>query len=345
MILTLLQQLLQVGVVKVLCEHAHSQDAELRHNAIWALKHLVNEADNDLRKQCLDELEPGWLIQLIRDDTEDDALFARMKREKQQRDDYDDMDMELEQNDEPERPWLWPARYRTNSTRSTSQRAHSLRLDKAEARLEALREAEVNPVRKARNDDLAIQEQGLGFIRNLLGPPVPRAVSAEMANDQTEMVDYVFNELGQDRLFEILTSKLRMKVLHPFERRYNSGRDTRVVYPRARTVENVVYILVHIAASIPRHRQLVIAQTELLRQVGAHFSSKSSLVRRALCHLSTNLVEKDDQNDGDACVQRARELKRLGFLSKLEGLESEDSELDVRERARVAVWEMKQLCT
>ncbi|OIW27546.1 ARM repeat-containing protein [Coniochaeta ligniaria NRRL 30616] len=338
-------QLLEAGIVKTLCEHAHSQDAELRHNAIWSLKHLVNDAPNTLRKQCLDELEPGWLVQLIRDDTEDDALFARMKRDRHVRDDYGDMDMELELGDyeeEAERPWLWPALYRTNSTRSTSQRAHSPRIEKAEARLTALREAELNPVRKARDDDLAIQEQGLGFIRNLLGPPVPRAASAEMASDQTEMVDYVFNELGQDRLFEILTSKLRTKVLHPFERRH-SGRDTRVVYPQARTVENVVYILVHIAASVPRHRQLVISQTELLKQVGTHFSSNNSLVRRALCHLFTNLVWKDEQSDTDSCAARATELRRLGFMSKLEALESGDSELDVRERARVAVWEMKQL--
>jgi hypothetical protein len=336
-------------VVKVLCEHAHSQEAELRHNAIWSLKHLVNDTPNSLRKQCLDELEPGWLVQLIRDDTEDDALFARMKREKYVRDDdYGDTDMELERwehNDQEQRPWLWPALYRTNSTRSTSQRVHSPRIERAETRLTALREAEINPVRKARNDDLAIQEQGLGFIRNLLGPPVPRAAGAEMASDQTEMVDYVFNELGQDRLFEILTSKLRTKVLHPFERRYSAGRDTlsRVVYPQARTVENVVYILVHIAASVPRHRQLVISQTELLRQVGTHFSSKSSLVRGALCLLFTNLVFREDQSDAESCAARAMELRRLGILTKLEALESGDSELDVRERARVAVWEMKQL--
>lgn len=320
----------------------------MRHNAIWSLKHLVNDAPNSLRKQCLDELEPGWLVQLIRDDTEDDALFARMKAEKHVRDDYGDTDMDVEpgehEEQEQQRPWLWPALYRTNSTRSTSQRVHSPRIERAEARLTALREAEINPVRKARNDDLAIQEQGLGFIRNLLGPPLPRAVS-EMVNDQTEMVDYVFNELGQDRLFEILTSKLRTKVLHPFERRYSGGRDTlsRVVYPQARTVEHVLYIMVHIAASVPRHRQLVISQTELLKQVQTHFSSKSTLVRGALCLLLQNLAYKEDQSDAELCAARAAELRRLGFLGKLEALERGDSELDVRERARVAVWEIKQL--
>jgi hypothetical protein len=305
---------------------------------MWSLKHLAKDAGADLKKQCLDELEPGWLVQLICVDTEDDALFARRTREKQLHDDGDElMDTETrrEYEYEEERKWLWPGLYRTSSTGPASQRrAQSPRMLKAETKLLALREAELDPVRKARNDDLAVQEQALGFIRNLL------MCSTERADDQTEMVDYLFSELGQDRVFEILTSKLKTRVLHPFARG-QSGRDTRVVYPQARVIEHVIYILVHIAASIPRHRQLVIAQTELLKQVGQHFNSKDGLVRVAVCQLLSNLVWKDDQNDQEACQQRKAELKRLGFESKLQGLVSDDSELDVREKARVAAWEMK----
>jgi len=49
----------------------------------------------------------------------------------------------------------------------------------------------------------------------------------------------------------------------------------------------------------------------------------------------------DDANDSQACAQRAQELKKLGFLARLENLEH-DVELDVRERAKTAVWQMKQ---
>jgi hypothetical protein len=334
-----------MGIVKVLCEHAHSQDAELRLNAMWALKHLVYEINNDVKKKCLEELESGWLVQLICDDTEDEALFERMKRERRMRDDDDDdedEDMDPELSEAEGRPWLWPALYRTNSTRSTSQRSHSPRVKNAERKLAALREAELNPVRKARNDDLAIQEQSLNFIRNLIGPPTNSGSSSEAGSALAEMVDYLFNELGQDRLFEILASKLRVKVLHAFDRRYSGGRESRVLYPQARVIEAVVFILVHIAASVPRHRQLVIAQTELLKLLCGQFSSKDISVRSGLCHLLSNLVWRDDQDDAKACAQRAQELRRLGFQTKLEELEHDDSELDIRERARTAVWSLNQ---
>lgn len=312
---------------------------------MWALKHLVLEADNDLKKQCLEELESGWLVQLICDDTEDEALYARLRRERHviDNDDDEDEDMDFDEFEEESRPWLWPALYRTKSTRSTSLRSESARMQRAEEKLTELREAELNPVRKARNDDLAIQEQGLNFIRNLIGPPAASGMGgAEYPLDATEMVDYVFNELGQDRLFEILASKLRVKVLHAFDRRRASssqGRESRVLYPQPRIIEAVVYNLVHIAASLPRHRQLVVAQTELLRALGGHFSSKDAGVRKALCDLMSNLVWKDD-GDGQACKQRALELKKLGFLAKLEVLEHDDVERDVRERAKGTRWSM-----
>jgi len=49
----------------------------------------------------------------------------------------------------------------------------------------------------------------------------------------------------------------------------------------------------------------------------------------------------DDQSDGEACASRADALKKLGFLQKLEMLE-QDPELNVRERAKSALWQMKQ---
>jgi armadillo repeat-containing protein 8 len=318
----------------VLCEHAHSLNPGLRLNSMWALKHLMHSVDNSLKKQALEELESGWLVQLICDDTEDEALHARLK-ERRMTDADDDEDMDAETYEDECRPWLL---YRMNSSRAATLLALSSQVTKAEKRLAFLRDAELNPIRKARNDDLAIQEQALNFIRNLITPAAPAAGGAglDSAHDVTEMVDYVFNELGQDRLFGILASKLQAKVLHPLTRRYS-----RVLYPQARVIEAVVWLLVHVAASIPRHRQLIISQTELLKLLGNHFHSKDIGVRRALCHLLSNLVWQDDATDEKTCSQRAQELKRLGFLTKLEGLEQADGELDIRERARAAVWQMK----
>lgn len=308
------------------------------------------EATPEMKKQCLDDLEPGWLVQLICFDTEDDALFNRRSQEKDLHDDNEDDDEFMDSSETPmrreeadqqtssEEHWMWPGLFRICRSLSPAANARhmSSKLLMIEHKLRALREAENDPVRKARNDDLAIQEQALAFVQNLL------FCNTERAEDQTEMVDYLFSQLGQDRLFEILTSKLNTRVLHPFARRSGSGRDSRVVYPQARVIEHVVYILVHIAASIPRHRQLVVAQTELMRQVGQHFNSKNAGVRVAVCQLLSNLVWKDDQTDTEACQQRKAELKRLGFESKLQGMVTEDAELNVREKARVAAWELKQ---
>jgi hypothetical protein len=37
------------------------------------------------------------------------------------------------------------------------------------------------------------------------------------------MIDFLFNALGQDQVFEILASKLRSKVINPFNRRRSSA--------------------------------------------------------------------------------------------------------------------------
>lgn len=361
--------------MKILCEHAHSHTAALRLNALWALKHFVNAVSPRAKKECLEELESGWLVRLICDDTEDDALCsARAKSEKQvepgvTRDDVDG-DVEMGQNEVASRSW-----YGRGIPRDAEGKPAGWAVQ-AEAKMAALHEAELNPQRRARNDDLAIQEQGLDFIRNLIGA-TGSVVNSELPNESTEMIDHLFTELGQDRFFDILAKKLQAKMLQGggSSRRSavsgatngaggggggggaavgtaaapgsgatttSSGSEARILYPQCKIVEAVVYILVHMAASVPRHRQLVIAQPALLRLLGAHFANRDKEVRVALCHLINNLTWQDDEGDARACGLRAHELKKLGFLGKLEGLE-EDGELDVRERARTAVWQMKQV--
>ncbi len=289
---------------------------------------MVATLDQTLRKQCLEELEPGWLVQLISDDTSDeDTPQARTRSERRavDADDDEDMDAETVYEVDTTHTWTWPASRHLPTT--------SPRLHQASAKLTTLRDAEFNPARKARTDSIAIQEQGLGFIRNLIMLPV--------ASLQTDMVDYLFLELGQDRLFGILADKLKVRVVGAYGRRSSRGRDTLVLYPQPRLVENLTYILVHMAAGVPRHRQLVVAQTELLKLLGGHFSSKDAGVRKALCQLFMNLSYLESEGDRQPWSLRALELERLGFLAKLEGLEQGDADLDVRQRAKAAVAQMK----
>jgi armadillo repeat-containing protein 8 len=336
------QRLTEDGVLNVLCEHAHSLNPALRFNALWALKHFVQAVGPDLKKKCLEELEPGWLVQLIRDDSEDDALFSRYGNLDKQTSSslIDDMDEDIDMETIESQTKSWFSS--TSVQLETEGKQQPERIRQTEAKLAALRDSEINNGRKARNDDLAIQEQGLDFIRNLIGGAGSSA-SQDSSSETTEMIDFLFSALDKDRLFKILTSKLRTRVLHPFSRRSGaSGRETRVLYPQAKIIAIVIFILVHMAASMPKHRQLVIAQTDLLKLAGTHFNSKDKEVRVALCHLIGNLTWQDDASDAHACAQRTHELKKLGFVSKLEELEQKDSELDVRERAKTALWQMKQ---
>lgn len=317
--------------MKTLCEHAHSDDPALRLNALWALKHFIDAVGPDLKKSCLHELEPGWLVQLIQDDAQDAALASGRLR-----DAYgEDIDGDVDLHDEPHQ-WV----YGNNGIFHELDASRSTRMRQAEDRLAAARESELNPVRKARNDDVAIQEQGLDFIRNFIGRP-PITPSSD-GGETADMIDHLFSELGQDRLFDILASKLRPKVLNPFARRTPmAGREPRVIYPQAQVIVPVIYILVHIAASESRHRQLVIAQTELLKLLAQQSTNKDREVRIALCHLVNNLTWEDEENEAESCKQRAMELKKLGFLHKLEMLKQEDRDLDVRERAKEAVYQME----
>lgn len=324
----------EAGVLKILCEHARSTNAKLRLNALWALKHFVHGVGNDMKRQCVEELGQGWLVQLICDDTENQALNISGSNSDRVHTPDEDIHADFEMDEfEEQVDTAFGSSFARSNSRPSSSRSKSVQ--QAEVRLAALRDEETNPIRKARKDDIAVQEQGLDFIRNLIGG------AGQGGAETTEMIDFLFQSLGQDRVFEILMSKLKPKVINPYNRRSSSSPDTKIIPPQTEIIIAVAYIMVHMAASVPRHRQLVIAQTDLLKLLVPQFNHHSIEVRLALCWLCTNLTWLDDQNDRPACKQRAAELMKLGFLHKLEMLE-QDPELNVRERAKSALWQIKQ---
>lgn len=300
-----------------------------------------------------------------------------------------------------------PSFQRARFPLTSHERSRTGRLRQAEAKLTALQEMELVALRKSQNDDVVIQEQGLNFIRNLIGPgsysngagaggigggpssslglgQPASAVPRDAISEASEMIDYLFEEIGQDRLFQILLSKVRPRVrpatssrLSAVRRRPTTGNSAsattsgsaasttaapgssasaaapgspssetasgtgpRVQPPRAKIIEAVVFILVHISASVPRHRQVVIAQTELLKALVSQFENRDKGVRVALCHLVTNLTWRDDQADTHLANVRTLEIKRLGLLAQLEAMQFGDPELDVREQAKMAVHQM-----
>lgn len=63
----------------------------------------------------------------------------------------------------------------------------------------------------------------------------------------------------------------------------------------------------------------------------------------AVCHLVINLTGSEDDDETQARVQRAHELQKLGFYKKLDGLRLNDRDLDVRERAKTAIYQIDQV--
>lgn len=313
--------------MKVLCEHAHSFNPALRLNALWGLKHFVDGISASMKKTCLEQLEPGWLIQLISDQEQDEDMYTSRVGE--------DLDEEMDGEQPSGQPrWLYAA----DGSICFVDASESSKLRQVEDYLSSIRESESSPSPKARNDIVAIQEQGVDFIRNLIGR-VDGVAGADSSTENPEVIDYLFKSLGQDRLFDILAAKLRARIIHPFSRPTRlTSRDTKIIHPNARIVAVVIYILTHIAATGPRYCQLVMSQTELLKLLVQQASNKDCEVRLALCRLLYNLTTKDNGADSQACAQRAAELRRLGFSSKIETLMKQDRDLNVRENARMAAW-------
>ncbi|KOS22117.1 Uncharacterized protein ESCO_001755 [Escovopsis weberi] len=322
--------LIENGVMQVLCEHAHSENAALRLNALWALKHLVVAASPELKKSCLAQVEPEWLLQLLSGDDAGARSGAVAG---------DDVDEDMEAAPPAVEAFRWP--YVTNGVLRELDASRSSKLRQVEEALASIHDAEVDPVRRARLDDIAVQEQALDLIRNLISPGP--GSTAELPSETTDMIDHLFGVLGQERFFDVMTSKLHARVLNPYYRRGpGAGRDTIVVHPQAKVIASVIWILVHVAASSSRHRELIVWQTGLLKQLALQASSKDREVRVALCHLVINLTGQEEESEVSACARRAMELRKLGFQGRLEKLHELDQDLNVRERAKTAVWQMKR---
>jgi len=61
--------ILEQGAMKILCEHTHSQYAQLRLNAVWALKHFCYQPEEPSHiEQMLDELGYDQLMKLCDDE-------------------------------------------------------------------------------------------------------------------------------------------------------------------------------------------------------------------------------------------------------------------------------------
>jgi hypothetical protein len=323
---------------------------------VWALKHLVLTAPTTLKIACLEELGPGWLKQIICNDVEDtnipysgridkDVSMGTINAAGEQVDllnaveDESRQSTHLAQEDPNDEVIMIEGAGGSNRSESSCKPAPpNLRREFPRAKASEssrsahLKDDEPSFSNQARNDNLAVQKEGLDFIRNLIcGPGAP------------EMIDFIFRELGQDKLFDMLAAKLRPRLLNTFGRdRRSTETGIKLIQPPPEIIISVCYIIVHIAAGHPKHRQLLIAQTELLKLVVPLFLHTKREIRVCCAWLVINLTWVDDQSDHHSCIARARELHKLGMYQKLEMLIA-DQELDVRERTKTAISQIRDL--
>lgn len=342
----------------------------MRLISLWALKHLVLHAPNDIKMTCLEELGTGWLMQTVTGEPRDTLASVRGPSQVSTPIGMGTPNAAGEQVDllnAVEEP-LMDIDEATDGTEGEDEDAMtdsigSLRLPRYtqatafsqhKARLKAIKNAEQNPVVRSQKDDIVIQEQALDYIRNLISEPSSAGAP--------EMIDHLFNICGAERLFQVLASKLKPKAatatpskpvrtvslasaMPPHFQPSPSSRplpDLHLQQPDELIV-STLFILVHIANGTPRHRSLLLhAHPDLPRAVEPLFVHPNPRVRIACIWLVNNLTWMDDQSDAVPARQRALELRAVGIEDAVRRCVA-DLDLDVRERAKTAVEQMAKL--
>ncbi|KAL1623818.1 hypothetical protein SLS54_004280 [Diplodia seriata] len=387
------EDLIEAGVVKTLCEHAHSADSRIRLISLWALKHLVLQADNEIKIQCLEELGTGWLINTVSGEARQVQMPAKGHLQQSRPatpslgmgtpnaageqvdllNAVDEPGMDIDNDtgasgDEDDVMADSIGLLRNRSANSNSTAA------KNKAKLRAIKDAETNPIIRAQKEDLRIQEQALDFIRNL--------IMTDAGSSPGDMIDHVLQTFGRDRFFEILTAKLRPRSAgtapssssqHPGAYQQHTSASSSPNPPAATTASAATarstsggggggtsapsdfahlappeillattFIVVHVANGKPAHRQLVIAQGGLMRELLPLFAHPDRRIRVACVWLVNNLTWIEDASDHAAARQRALELRGLGVEERVR-LCLSDAELDVRERAKTATEQVGKL--
>ncbi|KAL4804845.1 armadillo-type protein [Aspergillus unguis] len=321
------------GVLPILCEHAHSSNTKLRIESLWALKHVSYNSNSEVKIKIIEGLGPEWIKQIITQDTssvvakrgQDDETDSNtqggMSRANSAGERVDLLNpMDDRETDEDMKM--------TDPTPS-SKISLDMFLPDATRRRKLALFGDLDQTTQARQDDIAAQEQTLDVLRNVV-----------CGTGAAEMIDYLFKEIGQDLLLDALADKLRPRSI-PLPNRRDSPNHRTVQVPNEILVA-VTYFIIHIAAGLPWHRELLMSHRDLLRHLMGYFNHSHRDIRTNCVWVVINLTYEDDADDREGCRNRALELRSLGVLERLASLEH-DQDLDVRERTKTALHLVKSL--
>jgi hypothetical protein len=175
---------------------------------------------------------------------------------------------------------------------------------------------------QARQDDIAVQEQTFDLLRNLVCGP-----------GASEMIDHLFKEIGQDLILDALADKLRPRTIQLPHRRESSTH--KALQVPTEILVAVTFVIIHLAASLPWHRQLLVSHRDLLPYLMGYFNHAHRDVRTNCVWVVINLTYEDDSSDREGCRERAFKLRSIGVVERLASL-ADDPDLDVRERTKTA---------
>ncbi|KAK4580516.1 hypothetical protein LTR86_000719 [Recurvomyces mirabilis] len=330
------------GVIKTLTSHARTSSAALRLSSMWALKHLVLSSPKDIKIMTLNELGSGWLVNAIEGEHRDMAPShsngggvsvglstpnAAGEQVELLNPSTMDVDEPAEHDEDGEVMYdeSSSTHYQASQLRSTLSASSST--FNSRQYLSSVREQEQNPILRAKQDDVAVQEQSLDFVRNLLN-----------GEDCATMLDHLLQQIGSNKLFELLTAHLAPL---PSSARL-TGSHGRHVYGPSCLIYSTISILTHIANAMPRHKQMLIAQRTLLKTWLPHFTHQDRKVRAACLWTVNSLTWIENDGDRRDARQRAEQLRSVGIEAAARALTA-DADMDVKERAKTAVRQFDQL--
>ncbi|KAJ6171465.1 Armadillo [Penicillium chermesinum] len=315
------------NIIPILCENAHSPNIKLRIESLWALKHVVYNSGNDIKMRVVDALSPTWLHQVM---TQDPVNALARRGQDDEMDQSTEIAMGRANSAGEQVDILNPVEDTNDSAGDTKMDdgtpSSKVTLDKffpdARRQRKLVLHGNLEQSTQSRQDDIAVQEQTFDLIRNII-----------CGTGAAEMIDYLFDKIGQDAMLDALADNLRPRSIPLPPHRDPSSRAIQV--PREILVA-VTAVLVHIAAGTPRHRQVLMSHGDLLWSLKSYFDHPSRDVRVSCVWLVINLIYEEDTTDFEGCRERAIKLKSLGIGERLSSL-AEDPDLDIKERTKTAV--------
>ncbi|KAJ5738090.1 hypothetical protein N7493_001245 [Penicillium malachiteum] len=328
------EAIVQAGIIPTLCEHARSSNTKLRIESLWALKHVVFNTANDIKMKVVEDLSPAWIRQIISQDPVSSMAKRGLEEETEN---TRGITMGRVNSAGEQVDFLNPMEDSNESggdfRMSDSTPPSKLNLDKflpdARRRHKLVLHENLKQSTQSRQDDIAVQEQTFDLLRNLL-----------CGNGATEMIDYLFREIGQEELLDALAENLRPRNTIQLPHRRDSS--NRIVSVPHEILSAVTAVIIHIAAGLTRHRQVLISHRDLLRSLASYFNHSHRDIRINCVWVVINLVYEDDHNDREECRERAARLKALGVTDRLASLK-DDSDLDIKERTKIAISLLNQL--